>query len=78
MLQGCAELAKEIFELPVAIGKPRGITGRANAVGEPLYATAVGLVQFGLFHQNGNFISDGGDFFDSIFGRMKHWVQNFF
>ena len=78
MLQGCAELAKEIFNLPVTIGKTRGITGRANAVSEPLYATAVGLVQFGLFHQNRDFISDDGVFFDSIFGRMKNWVQNFF
>ena len=78
MLQGCAELAKEIFDLPVAIGKPRGISGRANAVSEPLYATAVGLVQFGLFHQNSNFISDDGVFHNSIFGRMKNWIRDFF
>ncbi len=75
MLHGCSELAKEIFDMPITIGKPRGIAGRANAVSEPLYATAIGLVQFGLYHQNGNFISDGGN---SIFGRMKNWVQNFF
>ncbi len=75
MLHGCSELAKEIFDMPITIGKPRGIVGRANAVSEPLYATAIGLVQFGLYHQNGNFISDGGN---SIFGRMKNWVQNFF
>ncbi len=78
MLQGCSELAKEIFDLPVAIGKPQGLTGRANAVSEPRYATAVGLVQFGLFHQNRDFISHDSDFFDSVFGRMKNWVQNFF
>lgn len=75
MLHGCSELAKEIFDMPITIGKPRGIAGRANAVSEPLYATAIGLVQFGLYHQNGNFISDGSK---SIFGRMKNWVQNFF
>ncbi len=75
MLHGCSELAKEIFDMPITIGKPRGIAGRANAVSEPLYATAIGLVQFGLYHQNGNFISDGGN---SIFGRMKNWVQDFF
>ena len=75
MLHGCSELAKEIFDMPITIGKPRGIAGRANAVSEPLYATAIGLVQFGLYHQNGNFIPDGGN---SIFGRMKNWIQNFF
>lgn len=75
MLHGCSELAKEIFDMPITIGKPRGIAGRANAVSEPTYATTIGLVQFGLYHQNGNFISDSGN---SIFGRMKNWVQDFF
>jgi cell division protein FtsA len=78
MLEGCAELAEEVFGLPVTIGTPRGITGLVDAVSEPLYATGVGLVQFGLHHRNRNSISDEEDFFDSILGRMKSWVQNFF
>ncbi len=78
MLEGCAELAEEVFGLPVTIGKPQGITGRANAVKEPIYATGIGLVKFGLFHQNRNFMSNEGDFFDSILVRMKNWAQNFF
>lgn len=78
MLEGCADLAEEVFGLPVTIGKPRGVTGLVDSVSEPLYATGVGLVQFGLHHRNRNFISDDEDFFDSILGRMKNWVQNFF
>ena len=78
MLEGCAELAEEVFGLPVTVGRTRGVTGLVDAVSEPLYATGVGLVQFGLHHRNRNFISDEEDFFDSILGRMKNWVQNFF
>jgi cell division protein FtsA len=78
MLEGCAALAEEVFGLPVTVGSPRGVTGLVDAVCEPLYATGVGLVQFGLHHRNRNSISDEEDFFDSILGRMKNWVQNFF
>jgi len=78
MLEGCADLAEEVFGLPVTIGRPRGVTGLVDSVSEPLYATGVGLVQFGLHHRNRNSISDEEDFFDSILGRMKNWVQNFF
>ena len=78
MLEGCAELAEEVFGMPVSLGTPKGVTGLADAVSQPLYATGVGLVLFGLHHQNRKFLSDDGDFFESILGRMKNWVRNFF
>jgi cell division protein FtsA len=78
MLEGCAELAEEVFGMPVTIGRPRGITGLVDSVRDPLYATGVGLVLFGLHHRNRALLSEDDDFFDSILGRMKKWVQNFF
>ena len=78
MLEGCAELAEEVFGQPVTIGRPRGITGLADTVSEPMYATGVGLVLFGLHHRNRNYLTSEDDFFDSILGRMKKWVTNFF
>jgi cell division protein FtsA len=78
MLQGCAELAEEVFGMPVTMGRPRGITGLADAVSQPLYSTGVGLVLFGLHHRNRNYMSEDEDFFDSILSRMKRWVRNFF
>ena len=78
MLDGCAELAEEVFGMPVTVGRPRGITGLVGSVKDPLYATGVGLVLFGLHHRNRALMSEDNDFFDSIVGRMKKWVQNFF
>jgi cell division protein FtsA len=43
-LEGVEELAERIFELPVRRGIPRGVTGIREAVEDPRYATAVGLV----------------------------------
>jgi cell division protein FtsA len=47
LLDGTAELAERIFNLPVRLGKPTGISGIAEALDSPLYATSAGLVQYG-------------------------------
>ena len=79
MLEGCAELAQEVFGLPAIVRSPhQGVTGRVNAIKKPLYSTGVGLLYFGLYNQSHGFMSDEGDFLDSVFGRMKNWVRNFF
>jgi len=50
-LAGMAELAEEILGLPVRVGVPKGVGGLADAVKSPAYATAVGLVQYGVSQQ---------------------------
>ena len=80
MLEGTVELAEEVFGMPVSLGTSSGITGLADSVKQPIYATGVGLVQFGMHHRTrGDMVRVGGDdFFDSILGRMKSWVKDFF
>jgi cell division protein FtsA len=80
MVEGCVDLAEEVFGMPARLGTPRGVTGLVDAVTQPIYATGVGLVQFGLEHQHreGQFASANGDMFNSILGRMKGWVKDFF
>ena len=80
MLEGTVELAEEVFGMPVSLGTSSGITGLADSVKQPIYATGVGLVQFGMHHRTrGDMVRVGGDdFFDSILGRMKGWVKDFF
>lgn len=41
---GAVELAEEIFNIPVRIGIPRNVTGPAEIVKNPQYATALGLL----------------------------------
>jgi len=46
-MPGVAELAEEVFELPVRIGVPSGISGIEEVVRSPAYATAAGLLLYG-------------------------------
>lgn len=50
-MEGLVELAEEIFHMPVSIGKPQGISGLYDIVRNPIYATSVGLLQYGLKQQ---------------------------
>jgi cell division protein FtsA len=46
-LRGLPELAEKVFNLPVRIASPRGLTGMSEQVSQPEYSTAVGLVLYG-------------------------------
>jgi cell division protein FtsA len=56
VLEGMSEIAEQIFDLPVRRGVPTGVGGLADHVGNPSYATAVGLVRYAERHRT---TSDG-------------------
>lgn len=45
-LPGVGELARDLFDLPVQIGKPKGLVGLTDRVENPTSAVAVGLVKW--------------------------------
>lgn len=47
-LPGFKELASAVLQMPVRVGRARNVGGLADAVSNPSYATAVGLLQWGL------------------------------
>ena len=47
-MEGVIELAEEIFHAPVSLGAPRNVAGLKDIVRNPIYATGVGLLQYGL------------------------------
>ena len=47
-MEGLIELAEEIFHMPVTLGSPREISGLKDIVRNPVFATGVGLLQYGL------------------------------
>ena len=47
-LAGMPELAEEVLGLPVRRGSPRNVGGLIDVVKSPAYATAVGLLHYGL------------------------------
>lgn len=49
-MAGIEELAKEMLELPVVIGKPEGFSGIVDRVNDPAFATPIGLMLENMTH----------------------------
>ncbi len=81
-LDGACELAERVFNMPVKLGIPTGIAGLSQEVSTPMYATAVGILQYAMIEGAGRgrrFIyGRGGGLFDSILSRMRKWIDDFF
>jgi cell division protein FtsA len=79
MMKGMVELGEEIFHMPVRQGLPRYVGGLSEVVGNPRYATGVGLVLMGKQqierHIQGQLESNS---FELIWQKMKSWFQGNF
>lgn len=53
-MEGVVELAEEVFHLPVRLASPQGISGLSDVVNNPIHATGVGLLQYGLRQLDGS------------------------
>jgi cell division protein FtsA len=79
ILPGMPELAEQVFNLPVRRGNPLNIGGLTDVVNSPIYATGVGLVQYGSQHtQSANFRIGEANVFERVARRMKEWFGEFF
>jgi cell division protein FtsA len=77
LLPGLADLAEQVFNLPVRTGLPIAIGGLVDVVKNPMYATGVGLVLYGanskpkkLFRIRQNNI------FNRLLDRMRKWFKD--
>lgn len=66
-LHGMAEVAENVFNLPVRIGMPRGISGLTEIVRNPEYASSAGLL---LYAAEQNKLSKGGSFSKRSIGKV--------
>lgn len=53
-IEGAIELAEDIFQMPVRLGQPQEVKGLYDYVSDPSYATAVGLLHYGMDDVLGN------------------------
>ncbi len=53
LLKGMVELAEEVFDAPVRLGKPGGVGGLVDVISTPIYSTGVGLVHYGRRYRLG-------------------------
>ena len=78
MLDGMAEIAEQIFDLPVRRGSPDGIGGLADHVQSPAFATSVGLVMYA--HRNSQLepARVGAGAIGRLTGRLRTLFKDFF
>lgn len=79
-VEGICELAEQLFDMPVRLGYPIGISGLVDVVNSPVYATGVGLVLWGARNKNVDMVAPlhNGGTFDRVMGRMKQWFAEAF
>jgi cell division protein FtsA len=83
-MQGAAELAADVFGAGVRVGVPiENLTGLADSVEAPRFATAVGLAQYGasriaLGGLGSARKTRGAGAVDGLFAKIKFWLQDFF
>jgi cell division protein FtsA len=77
-LPGMVDLAQRVFAMPVRLGVPGdGLSGLADSVGRPRFATAVGLAlhgaeRFGETGQGATTLTSG------VVSKMGAWLKEFF
>lgn len=74
-MEGAVELAEEIFHMPVRLGEPHTVSGLKDVVRNPVYATGVGLLLFGLQNNAGRHLRTELKGFRGVWERMKSWFQ---
>ncbi|MGD9818638.1 MAG: cell division protein FtsA [Desulfomonilaceae bacterium] len=79
-VEGMVELSEQIFDMPVRLGYPSGISGLVDVVNSPVYATGVGLVLWGARNKEMDItISyESNHMFNKVLGRMKQWFAEAF
>jgi cell division protein FtsA len=79
---GIVELAREVFALPVRVGKPgQSLTGLADSLESPRLAVAAGLALYGARQvAQGSAFGTAGrrQSVEKYLGPVKRWLQDFF
>ena len=70
LLTNLAELAEQIFDLPVRIGYPTGLTGKIGELHNPRCTTAAGLVLFGRKKQTAMGRQEA-----NVVSRVREWLK---
>ena len=81
MIEGIPELAEQVFDMSVRRGTPLNIGGLVDIVNNPMYATGVGLVNYGFKEGDivkGRFPKLDNNIFLKVTQRMKQWIKEFF
>jgi cell division protein FtsA len=74
-LYGAAEMAHRVLQMPVRVGRPRNVGALADMVDNSIYATAVGLVQYGASKQAVVYqAASNGHLMSGLLERVSRWL----
>lgn len=77
-VEGAVELAERVFKMPVRLGVPQSVTGLADVINNPVYATGIGLLLYGLKQRETQSEALTQPGLKSLWSRMKGWFQGNF
>ncbi len=82
LMHGAAELAEQVFDMPVKIGVPKFFGGLVDCASTPIHATGVGLIQYGSLREKDvtqapKAYKEGPDKFKEIIRKMSNWVKQY-
>jgi len=78
-VDGIAELAGRIFQMPIRLGSPQNISGMTEVLNNPIYSTCVGLLLTGHNrNSDGKYEEPVKVGIKSIIQLMKSWFQGNF
>lgn len=77
LMRGVAELAREVTDMPVRIGKPLNVGGLADKVESPVFATGVGLLLYALRHSYSAGDSRSRSWWQRAVERMHRWLSRY-
>lgn len=76
------ELMREMLGIPVRVGAPSDLTGLADTLTSPAYATGIGLLRWGMRHGATGGVHNAGQHPEragwvSTYERFKTWLKEF-
>jgi cell division protein FtsA len=76
-LAGFKELAQQVLNLPVRVGTPHDLQGLTDVLESPAYATAVGILLWGLRHEQLGRQEPRRRPPNPLWARVRRWFQAF-
>jgi cell division protein FtsA len=78
-IAGAAELAREVFEMPVRVGMPQGVGGLMDQLSNPAFTTPIGLLLWGAHHAGEEPIGYATSSpFSGAGSRLFDWIRGLF
>ena len=73
-MPGAVELAEEIFHMQVRRGVPQQVKGLKDMLANPIYATGIGLLHYGLRHRNDEVGRPYRNFLTKLWGKFTQSI----